>query len=262
MFRSNGMLLTEKLIDSIKSSNITLGISLDGITPESHDYIRGKGSFAILQNKLSLLRRAGVSMGITVSVNTKNFLELEDIARYAIESLGVRNLYINQLKPLGRARINNDIFLSESQYLNVIELVNKLEKQYGSIIQLSDDALADDYNGKHTMHSIGPQTPLYCAAGNTSLSIDEKLDVYPCVYGNDFEQFKMGNLKLQSLLDIWQSDKWGIFRGQTVLENVKGCANCKNNAICNMKNCRLKPVYDGQDFYSHISYCAKLIKRK
>ena len=136
--------------------------------------------------------------------------------------------------------------------------MEKLVNLYGNgKITLSDDALlSEEYTIKNDA-PISNDTPLVCAAGNNSISIDENLDVYPCVYGNGFSEFNMGNLKTESLSDIWLSDKWSIFRGKTTLGEIEGCKDCKNNKICGMKNCRLKPIYNGQSFYTHVSYCNK-----
>lgn len=82
-------------------------------------------------------------------------------------------------------------------------------------------------------------------------------NVYPCIYGIDNPEYKMGNLIDQNLDVIWKSSKWNIFRGNLTLEDLTDCRNCKLHAVCVMKNCRLKPVYEGRSFTSSISYCNK-----
>lgn len=255
---TNAMLLDEELIDIISEGAIKLGISLDGYKKQSHDFLRGKGAFDILMQKLYELKKAKANVSITMSVNRINYLEIEELSKFAIEELGVQRVFINQLKPLGRAKTNDNIFLSDTEYKDVINRVEKLVNLYGNgKITLSDDALlSEEYTIKNDA-PISNDTPLVCAAGNNSISIDENLDVYPCVYGNGFSEFNMGNLKTESLSDIWLSDKWSIFRGKTTLGEIEGCKDCKNNKICGMKNCRLKPIYNGQSFYTHVSYCNK-----
>lgn len=253
---TNGMLLTPELINIIAKGNIKLGISLDGITETSHDFLRGIGAYRILLTNLHKLKKTGIHFSITVSVNKKNSTELEDLAKFVIEDLGAQRLFVNQLKPLGRAKINDNIFLSEIDYQSVVSRVNILINKYGEKrITLSDDVLLKEEFNTDKTSTILQQNPLVCAAGNSSLSIDDKLDVYPCIYANGTPLFKMGNLKTQSIIEIWTSKKWNIFRGETLLKDIPGCNTCPHSISCGMKNCRLKPVYNGQSFYSHVTYC-------
>lgn len=85
--------------------------------------------------------------------------------------------------------------------------------------------------------------------------MDEFLDVYPCIYGQGNKSYTIGNLSKESLIDIWQSNKWMPFRGDTTLSQIKGCNTCPQRDTCGIKNCRLKPIYNGLGFYDHVSYC-------
>ena len=44
--------------------------------------------------------------------------------------------------------------------------------------------------------------------------------MYPCIYGIDNPEYKMGNLIDQNLDVIWKSSKWNIFRGNLTLEDL------------------------------------------
>ena len=251
---TNGMLLTEKLVSIINKGFIKLGISLDGITAESHDFLRGNGSFSILTKKLKMLVNSGSYFCITTSVNRNNFNDIESIAKYVLEELGAKTFYVNQLKPLGRAQKNNGIFLTEKEYFNIIDRVNTLKDKYGTRIEISDDAVLEEFSYSSGC-KMTDETPIVCSAGNNHFSIDSNLNVFPCVYGHDFPDYIMGNLSSQSILEVWKSSKWDAFRGKTKLKDIKGCSTCKNNNSCVIKNCRLKAVYEGKPFYSHVSYC-------
>lgn len=253
---TNGILLDSELIDIMSRGSIKLGISLDGYKEESHDFLRGRGSFNKLMIRLNDLKNANINFSITMSVNRMNYLEIEDLTGFSLNTLGAKRIFINQLKPLGRAKINENIFLSEEEYKEVIIRVENLIKTYGDgKITLSDDTLLSEDDDIIIKDKLSNTTPLVCAAGNNSISIDENLDVFPCVYGNGLLNYRIGNLKEDNLLSIWLSDKWGRFRGETTLGDIEGCKTCSHNASCGMKNCRLKPVYNGQSFFSHVSYC-------
>ena len=112
---------------------------------------------------------------------------------------------------------------------------------------MSDDSVIDNVHLQNK--------DIICRAGNSLLAVDENFDVYPCIYGIGFPEYKMGNLMQQDLAQIWDSSKWDLFRGKTKLGELTDCRQCKLNASCMMRNCRLKPVYEGRSFLSAVSYC-------
>lgn len=254
---TNAMLIDEESMQIMADNHIKLGISLDGIDSETHDFIRGRGSFDILQKQLLLLKKHGVKFSITTSLNRKNHKEIPSIANYVLNFLGARMLFINQLKPFGRAKFNKHLFISKKDYDRVINEVHKLEGLYGNKISLSDDNIEIE-----SLRTTEENPSIICAAGNTTMSIDDSLNVFPCIYGNDLPDYCIGNLKQKSLIDIWESPKWDRFRGLTKLNDIKGCSTCKYNNTCGLKNCRLKPVYEGRDFFSHVSYCKNKSKHE
>lgn len=245
---TNALLLNEQRIDMIKRGHIQLGISLDGMTSDTHDFIRGKGTFDKLMRNLEILSSEDIKFSITCTINKKNLCQIDKIINYTLNDCGAQTLFLNRLRPMGRINQNTDIVLSEQENDNVYKLyLNKKEEYKGRIILADDSALKTE--------SI--DNKITCAAGNSLIAIDENFDVYPCIYGIDNPQYKMGNLMVQDLDVIWKSSKWNIFRGELTLEDLTDCRNCNLKKVCVMKNCRLKPVYEGRSFTSSISYCDK-----
>lgn len=250
---TNGMLLTENIMRLVKASNIKLGISLDGITSKTHDFLRGTGSFQILYKKLQRLGKLGVDLTLTFTANKINEHELEELSAIAFNDLGVRCLFVNRLRPIGRAICNTEMFIPDNEYISIQERVDRLSMIYGkNRIALSDDSLPMDTINAEPLSAT---TPLVCAAGNTLLCMDQFLNVYPCIYGQGNNDYIMGNLYNNSLIEIWQSEKWLPFRGKTTLSQIRGCDSCPKQNTCGIKNCRLKPVYNGLGFFDHVDYC-------
>ena len=250
---TNGMLLTNDSINLIKSSNIKLGVSLDGMSSRTHDFLRGKGSFKILYDKLLYMSNIGVDLTLTFTANRINESELEQLVSIGFNEIGVRCVFVNRLRPIGRAVENTKMFIPDEEYVLLQERVNNLALKYGkNKISLSDDSLPIDIT---TQEQLVGDSPLVCAAGNSLLCMDEFLDVYPCIYGQGNKSYTIGNLSKESLIDIWQSNKWMPFRGDTTLSQIKGCNTCPQRDTCGIKNCRLKPIYNGLGFYDHVSYC-------
>jgi radical SAM protein with 4Fe4S-binding SPASM domain len=80
-----------------------------------------------------------------------------------------------------------------------------------------------------------------CKAGISRLSIGSDGSIYPCNFVISDNRWNMGNIKNEPLADIWFSDKWRFFRGQTKLNTLSKCKDCKSLKHCNDFYCRLLP---------------------
>lgn len=81
---TNGTIpLQGELLKVLSSSNITLGISLDGATSHTNDKIRGVGSFEKTCSNISLLQNIGSKYNITFTVNSHNYTEVNQIVDLA-----------------------------------------------------------------------------------------------------------------------------------------------------------------------------------
>lgn len=92
-------------ITSLSSLRHPLNIqtSLDGAKADTHDFIRGKGSFVKTLRRLKLFQSAGIIFSVSVSVHKKNISELNEIADLAYTH-GASYIYLNAVAPYGRAK--------------------------------------------------------------------------------------------------------------------------------------------------------------
>lgn len=244
---TNALLINPYRIRLIKEGKIKLGISLDGVSEETHDYIRGKGAFNQLKKILGALYSEKITFGITCTVNRLNLFQLDAIVNYVLNDLDASSLFLNRLRPMGRTNQNENLVLSKEEDDIFYKKYLGYKEIYKERLFLSDDSVIDNVH-PHSKDII-------CRAGNSLLAVDENLDVYPCIYGIGFPEYRMGNLMQQDLAQIWDSAKWDLFRGKTKLDELVDCRQCKLNASCMIRNCRLKPVYEGRSFLSAVSYC-------
>lgn len=248
---TNALLIDSPSIEMLRKGHMQLGISMDGITATSHDYIRGKGSFVALREKLQVISENKIPFTITCTVNTKNIYEIESLIDFTLGTLGARSLFLGRLRPLGRASLNSSLVLNESQNSYVKIVYYKKKELYGDRLILADDSVEQMPISTNV---------ITCSAGHSLLAIDDNFDVYPCVFGIGYEDFKIGNLMQENLDQIWVSEKWQRFRGGTTVEQLYDCKDCKLKNVCMMRNCRLRPVYEGNTFFDSVSYCEKHIK--
>jgi len=83
---TNGYFLNKKLCKNFLEANVSkISLSLDGAKKETHDFIRGRGSFekvmkaAKILSKLKKEMKSNVELEFTTVVMSYNFRELVDI---------------------------------------------------------------------------------------------------------------------------------------------------------------------------------------
>ena len=123
-------------------------------------------------------------------------------------------LFLNCLRPVGRAGDNKNLFLSEDGSQEAYRVYNEAHKKYGRRLELSDDL---------SLVEKEKSDIIACSAGNSILAMDENLDIYPCFYAFDHEEYVIGNLLHESIADIWRSSKLDRFRGITRLHALDDC---------------------------------------
>jgi radical SAM protein with 4Fe4S-binding SPASM domain len=237
--------------DIFTDKTFHISLSLDGMDEKTHDYIRGKGAFATLTHNVKKMAKSDIYAAFTVTINTCNQDDMEKIADLAFNEFSARRVIFNFMRPIGRAQKNKNLYLSNIEMSKANERLKAIEEIYRGKVLISDDS---ELSEKVSSSVYDSSTRLACAAGTTIFSMDGNLDVYPCTYGVN-SNLKMGNLYEENIIDIWQSQRWNLFRGGITLGQIDGCSSCQFTSQCKLKQCRLKPLSAGNDFYSHISYC-------
>lgn len=246
---TNGLLIDEACMATLRDGHIRLGISLDGATSQTHDYIRGKGSFDKLIPILKEIKRNRIYLSITCTLSKHNLAETEEVISLVLDEIQADKLILSPLISMGRATEHTDIALTAEDALLIEDIYHKASETYGESLEWAD-ATRDDQ-----IEIIGDD--ITCIAGNSLIAIDEHFDVYPCLYGVGFHQYTMGNLLREDLADIWSSQRWLPFRGGTVLDDLPECRICGLNKTCAIKVCRLRPLFEGNGFYGKLSFCGK-----
>lgn len=98
---TNGTVTTERRLAAVSDSLDLLAISLDGI-PESHDEMRGAGSFARMERRMQFVRECGIAFGFIFTLTQHNLHELGWVLDFCLEQ-GAALLQIHPLEGVGRA---------------------------------------------------------------------------------------------------------------------------------------------------------------
>lgn len=109
--RSNGILITTAVARQLAELQLAVaGVSLDGATEQSHDLIRGSGSFQRTITGIQELLAANIRVNLEVVLSRRNADEYLEFVRLA-ESLGVQEINFSALASQGRAQelMNQDV---------------------------------------------------------------------------------------------------------------------------------------------------------
>lgn len=107
---THGLFLTSELIKRCFELGCVLSLSIDGPDAESHDYFRGRGTFAKIcrvLGKIEDVRSAGIrgTLGLSATINSQSHRKVADLFTFA-KSVSADFLTVAQIHGGGRAAVN------------------------------------------------------------------------------------------------------------------------------------------------------------
>lgn len=263
---SNGTIsLDEKWLTLLAKENITLGISLDGTKAETNDKIRGEGSFEKTINNLKKVMKNKVKFSLTFTINIHNYNEIENIIELAV-NLRAQKLNFNFIEESGRALDNKILYtdkkLDTSSIKSYILQLKEKYRNYPITLRIADNhGIATDEDDIRLIKD--KKDLIICKAGFYGLAIDASLKVYPCIYGiGGKKEFSVGSLLRRNLADVWNDSILNLFRGGIKIQDLPKCRECDKKDLCNLKYCRLRPIYEGDSLYDVVPFCAREMENK
>lgn len=241
---TNSLLITKdkaKKLNALNLSSIT--VSIDGLE-KSHDFIRGKGNFRKTYKKIKLLKKYihTAELSIRVTVNTKNVNECQKLIKLA-ENLKADSIRLTPVLPIGRAKENLDLLMSQEQYQKFLNDCHNIKTKIQVI-------LPDNNSNVLNTRTKG----FGCHCGKEVCWITQVGDLYPCIFFG--EKFIVGNMKKEKFSILWErSRKKVMFYGN------KCCKNCFNYKNCR-GGCRARALWLYNDINEIDPYCPFLNKNK
>ena len=226
---TNGMLITEEIIDKMKKSGIySVSVSIDGLEKTHESFRRVPGSYKKIINGIKMMHKKRIPMvQVITCVNKKNINELEDIYKMLLK-LRIQDWRIIEVDPIGRAKDNKDLLLDGPELKRMFNFI--LEKR--SI----EDGMNISYGCGHflgreyeAMMRDG-MYPFFCPAGIATGCVLSNGDIYVCPDVERRPELVQGNIRNDSFVDVWEN-KYEIFRKVDRTSNEK-CKNCKDWKLC------------------------------
>ncbi|NIQ40423.1 MAG: radical SAM protein [Proteobacteria bacterium] len=248
---TNGTLLSPERARSLKEVGLDyLKVSIDSVSPETHDSLRGNGCWGKAITGVQNAIAAGIDTGIAITATQVNFGGIPSTVQMA-KDLGCKRIIIFNFVPSGRGFDKAGLDLDGEKRKKILHLLTKetRSKILGqSPLEISTTApqgplIADTVLKEFSLNQliIGTMNLLPygriqagaaffsrgCSAGITVLSVDPNGFVRPC----DMLPLKIGNIREKDLMEIWTQDP--VLRALRDRKNLKGrCGNCSARDIC------------------------------
>ena len=230
---TNGVSLPPQYIETIAQAFTSVQISIDDVVASKHDKFRGRrGSFKRSIETIRQLVNTGVETNIGFTLTADNITALDDIVELA-ENLGVTVLNIGLVANLGRAHDN--LLLKEfgtgpchnSPFMDqVYQRIKKLSVS-SSNVQILLPFRIPDKNRPAPLQDKryicdGDNTQVLYITANGNMMPCDKLPV---------EAFSYGNVRQNTILGTWQSDRMKKFKLMSPNELPK-CKKCPDLRLC------------------------------
>ncbi|KXB03463.1 hypothetical protein AKJ47_02190 [candidate division MSBL1 archaeon SCGC-AAA261G05] len=244
---TNGTLITREVANKLKDVVEYAEISLDGFE-ETHDEFRGiEGCWKRTCEGIRNSVEAGIDTCVALTATHYNLDEISELIEFAEKDLGARKAIIFNYIPVrkGREIIDEDLTpqerwgLLEDLYSKLLDEDNPMTlystaPQYAAVSWefAHGPAIATHFTNEAAMQALQGRTKTLaqflggCGAGRLYCALEPNGDVEPCV----FIPIKVGNIREQSLREIWQNSE--VLDKIRDREHLEGCSDCDYKYIC------------------------------
>ncbi|MDD5528201.1 MAG: radical SAM protein [Patescibacteria group bacterium] len=219
---TNGSVMNDSLIESIKKHNIQVGISLDG-RRDVHDLYRkdrrGKGTFDKVLKTIKTLRQAQINVGISCTILEHNVDSMVEFSKWLNDEFGIYSIGFNSL-------IDTDAMTSD------VALVKRYSNNIASHFRLTKDCgiQNDTFLKRYKTFLSQRMLPYNCAAPGRQIVVSPSGKVGLCHEGTGMNNFFFGDVHDQKF-DYWASPTVKEWQKRSPL-TIKACERCLALGLC------------------------------
>jgi radical SAM protein with 4Fe4S-binding SPASM domain len=212
---TNGTLIDEKHLEYLRDHNIrNIQISIDGYDSETHDSIRGKGTFKKIIEGIDKLKKNKIPISINVVLSKRNFNNLEKFFIFC-KTTSLSRLTFTRMVPIGFG----------SNEINQILEPKELEDAFIKILNLNNKMGIETNTSDPLFKIIDPTKGYKYRIGITGLTIFEDGNILP----TSRLPLILGNIRTTSLESVMVNSK---LLNELRNEASHECENC-----CLFKEC-------------------------
>jgi radical SAM enzyme (rSAM/lipoprotein system) len=241
---TNGYGLTPKLLEELLNSGLrSVTVSFDGLTPETHDWMRGKkGSWERAKNAIAMIASIkGFTYDVVTCVNKRNIGDLEELKKLLVR-MGVKQWRLFSIFPKGRAENNPLLKLSPEEFKQMLDFIKQTRRE--GVIKASYGC--EGYLGDYEMEVR--DTPFFCRAGIHvgSVLVDGSISACPSLRAD----YIQGNIYKDDFWTVW-NERYQIMRDRSWTKTDK-CAQCKSFKYCEGNGLHLREQTEDKLLFCHL----------
>ena len=237
---TNGLALDADRLRSLMDAGLrSISISFDGFE-DAHNYIRrNPRSFEKALDAIRLIvREPRLTYDVITCVTSPMVARLEEFKELLIAE-GVKYWRIFSIFPVGRAKDDPTLAVTDAQFREVLEFIKRTRKEGRIDLSYACEGFLGGYEGE-------VRDDFYqCAAGVSAASIRVDGAISGCT--SIRANFHQGNIYRDSFWDVWQN-RFDKFRDREWARKGE-CADCKMWRFCLGGGMHL---HDDQE---HLMYC-------
>lgn len=224
---TNGMLITDEVISKMKETHMsTITISLDGMKKTHEVFRHVPGSFDKIISTIEKLKKNNFVEHIQVTfIATKNnIFELPEV--YSLLSmLKIDSLRISGIDPIGRAKENESLMLSQEDYLYLFDFIKKHQNSELPVVWS-----CTHYFGNTEMY-LDPTGKIFsCQTGIFVASVLSNGDIFGCPNIPRRKELIQGNVLRDDFCEVWKN-KFEFYRNPNRTK-AKQCEECEYWKYC------------------------------
>lgn len=228
--------LAARLKQILNPKTDIIQVSLDGVTEEVHDKIRGKGNFQKAIAGIKNLTDNHINVSVSYTITSTNAKELPDLYELA-KDLRIRLISLNRFRICNseQSYLEPD---SDEIFVNTAKLLDKFKEKEDLYLKLSNIQKYDFLNyeaGKQLLDQLltskktAVPDDLMCHR-HGKICINARGEVYLCS-NSEKDELCLGNLKEKSFYEIWENRFSNVFfNPRCIKDNI--CRRCKYVGLC------------------------------
>jgi len=230
---TNGTLVTADIANRLAKYLTNVQISVDGPDAETHDFVRGKGTFDKTMKAIGFIKETGLQVDIRMTICRETMLHVHGFIDLA-KKLGLSGAYMRRMIPSGNAAPGGKLTpLSSGELKTVLGDAVAYGKSIGIHVASADYFCQISFNAESRLKAertqkLGGDVIGGCAIGINSFFLMQDGTIPYCPYLPIY----CGSLREHSLKDIWENSE--MFKVARALRyNLKGkCAKCDYLYAC------------------------------
>ncbi|GHV57846.1 radical SAM/SPASM domain-containing protein [Bacteroidia bacterium] len=249
---TNGYGLTRERLNALLNAGLrSITISFDGLTPETHDWLRGRvGSWGRAKDAIAMVAATpNLVYDVVTCVNKRTCGELEALKKMLIH-LGVKRWRLFRIFPKGRAADNALLNLSPQEFTWMLEFIKQTRKEGRIQVSFGCEGFLGDYELEVR------DTPFFCRAGIHigSVLVDGSISACPSLRAD----YIQGNIYKDDFWTVW-NERYQKMRDRSWTKTGV-CATCKSYKYCEGNGLHLRDEKDGRLLCCHLETITPILQ--